>query len=78
LVESLFFIVNFPDTKNDTYSLNDQKNHFPIWKVACLLFLNNFDEKEKIIYQRKKLGFSKIDMSNKLEITLSSYYKGEI
>jgi transcriptional regulator with XRE-family HTH domain len=35
------------------------------------------DVLEKIIYRRKRLGFSQTYMSKKLEITLSSYYKME-
>ena len=35
------------------------------------------DVLEKIIYRRKRLGFSQTYISKKLEITLSSYYKME-
>jgi transcriptional regulator with XRE-family HTH domain len=39
---------------------------------------NRFNEVlEKIIYRRKRLGLSQTDMSEKLEITLSGYYKIE-
>jgi len=47
-------------------SINDQKIE------------NRFNEVlGKIIYRRKRLGFSQTDMSKKLEITLSGYYKME-
>ena len=35
------------------------------------------DVLEKVIYRRKRLGLSQTDIANKLEITLSGYYKME-
>ena len=35
------------------------------------------DALEKVIYRRKRLGLSQTDIANKLEITLSGYYKME-
>lgn len=32
---------------------------------------------EKVIYRRKRLGLSQTDIANKLEITLSGYFKME-
>ena len=35
------------------------------------------DVLEKVIYRRKRLGLSQTDIANKLEITLSGYFKME-